>query len=137
MTNQTESSTTLKLIRGSLDSLSVYDITDYELDILEEGSPNSIFLNFAVFFASISISFFITLVTVEITSTPIFTVFVVFTVVGAAATLVLFTLWWKTHSKVSELIQRIRDRAISSQEKSDKSDTIVQTPITGETESRG
>ena len=125
MEKQSESPTSIKLIRGPLNSLSVYDITDYELDILEEGSPNSLFLNFAVFFASIATSFFITLVTVDISSIPVFTVFVVLTVVGSAAAFVLFALWRETRSRVSELIQRIRDEAITAKKNENVTDAVL------------
>ncbi len=137
MANQSETSTSFKLIRGSLDSLSVYDITDYELDVLEEGSPNSLFLNFAIFFASIAISFLITLVTVDITSIPLFTVFVVLTVVGTAGAVVLFALWRKTRSKVSDLIKRIRARAKPAQKDDCDQTGTVHTPVGGQTESGG
>jgi hypothetical protein len=35
--NQAEGAVSLRIIRGPLDSLSLYEITDYELDVLEEG----------------------------------------------------------------------------------------------------
>jgi hypothetical protein len=99
-----------RIVRGPVDSLSLYEITDYELDLLEQGSPNSIFLNFGVFFTSIAISFLVTLLTVKIESTKVFILFVVFAVVGFAGGGVLLVLWYRTRSRISGLMRKIRAR---------------------------
>ena len=61
-----------KIVRGQVDSLSLFEITDYELELLEQGTPNSIYLNFAIFFISVAASFFATLMTLTIKSQNIF-----------------------------------------------------------------
>ncbi|MGV3627908.1 MAG: hypothetical protein ACO1PN_09520 [Betaproteobacteria bacterium] len=106
----TEGSVQLRIVRGPVDSLSLYEITDYELELLEEGSPSSTFLNFAIFFVSIGASFLTTLLTVDISSIYIFSVFVILTITGFAASLVLFQLWRKTRSKTKDLCKKIRAR---------------------------
>ena len=108
--NQSEGSVQLRIVRGPLDSLSLYEITDYELEVLEEGSPSSTYLNFAIFFFSIGASFFTTLVTTTISSVYLFSIFVVLTVVGLAASLVLFVLWRRTRSRVKDLVKKIKAR---------------------------
>ena len=108
--NHNDGSVSLRIIRGPLDSLSLYEITDYELDILEEGTPSSTYLNFAIFFLSIGASFFTTLVTVSMSISPIYVVFVVLTVIGLGASVVLFVLWYRTRSKVKDLIKKIKAR---------------------------
>lgn len=108
---QTESSNGPKILRGAFDSLSLYEITDYELEALEEGSPSSTFLNFAIAFISIGLSFLTTLLTVKIESVYIFLVFLVLTVIGLAAAFVLFVLWRKTRSRVKDLVKKIKARA--------------------------
>ncbi|MBI0395441.1 hypothetical protein [Acinetobacter bereziniae] len=50
--------------RGKFDSLTIYDVTSQELQIIEQGS-NSLVLNFAIFLLSVSTSFFISIFTVE------------------------------------------------------------------------
>lgn len=80
--NQSEGSVQLRIVRGPVDSLSLFEITDYELEVLEEGAPSSTFLNFAILFASVGLSFLTTLLTVTIASIQVFTIFVVLTVGG-------------------------------------------------------
>ena len=99
-----------KIVRCRVDSLSLFEITDYELELLEQGSPNTIYLNIAIFFISVACSFLVTLLTVSITSQIIFTVFVIFTVAGFSIGGVLLILWFRTRSKVSTLIQKIKAR---------------------------
>lgn len=110
-TAQTESSNGPRILRGAFDSLSLYEITDYELEALEEGSPSSTFLNFGIAFISIGLSFLTTLLTVKIESVYVFLVFLVLAIVGLAAALVLFVLWRKTRSRVKDLIKKIKARA--------------------------
>lgn len=110
MNSPSEGSVQIRIIRGTVDSLSLYEITDYELDLLEQGSPSSTHFNFAIFFISIGLSFLTTLLTVEIESIRLFSVFTVLAVIGIAAGLVLFELWRRTRSKTRDLCDRIRAR---------------------------
>lgn len=110
---QTESSTGPRILRGAFDSLSLYEITDYELEILEQGSPSSTFLNFAIAFSSIGLSFLATLLTVKIESIFVFVIFVILAVIGLAAALVLLVLWRKTRSSVKALVKKIKARVPS------------------------
>jgi len=96
--------------RGKVDSLSVYEITDYELDILERGSPSSLYLNFGIFLLSTSVSFLVALLTTTIQSNRTFTVFVVLVVVGIISGIVLMGLWYRTRQSASKVIAKIRSR---------------------------
>jgi hypothetical protein len=131
-TNQSEGSVQLRIVRGPVDSLSLYEITDYELEVLEQGSPSSTFLNFAITFFSIGASFFTTLVTVDIASIYLFATFLVLTVVGLAASAILFVLWRRTRSRVKDLCKKIRAR-VPTVPISDPKDSAP--PPTGATES--
>lgn len=110
MNTVTEASVQLRIVRGPVDSLSLYEITDYELELLEQGSPSSTYFNFAIFFISIGVSFLTTLLTVEIASIYIFSVFTILTVIGICAALVLFQLWRSTKSRTKDLCKKIRAR---------------------------
>lgn len=110
---QTESSTGPRILRGAFDSLSLYEITDYELEILEQGLPSSTFLNFAIAFVSTELSFLATLLTVKIDSIFVFSVFVILAVIGLAASFVLFILWRRTRSSVKVLVKKIKARVPS------------------------
>ena len=100
-----------RIIRGQVDSLSLFEITDYELEILEQGTPNSIHLNFAVLFISIAVSFLITLLTVKIDSTRVFIVFTLLTIVGFSVGIILFILWYRTKATSVDVIKKIKARA--------------------------
>jgi hypothetical protein len=129
---QNEGSVHPRIVRGQVDSLSLYEITDYELEILEHGSPNSILLSFAICFISVALSFLTTLLTVKIESIYLFLIFLVFTVVGLAAGIVLIVLWYRTRSQVGGVGKKIRARVPTN---STGSHTVPQSPIPGPTES--
>jgi hypothetical protein len=101
--------------RGRVDSLSLYEITEDELDQLAIGSPSSLHLNFAVFFLSIAFSFLITLLSTKIESDRTFTVFVVILVVTTVAGSREMLLWWRAHKTTPDIIKRIRDRLPSEE----------------------
>ena len=98
-----------KIRRGRVDSLSLYEITDYELDVLTTGSPSSIFLNFAIFLISVASSFLVALLSTTIAN-RVFTVFVVVTVLGFIIGIVLIGLWARNRKSMSEIIRRIKAR---------------------------
>lgn len=105
-----EGSVRLRIIRGSVDSVSLFEITDYELEILEKGSPSSTLFNFSIFFLSIGISFVITLMSTEIASQRVFLVFLVIATLGIGAGIVLLVLWSKFNSSNTDVCKRIRAR---------------------------
>lgn len=96
--------------RGRYGQLTIYEISESELETLAQGPPNSIYLIFAVFLLSVSVSFIISLLTISIVSDRIFTVFVVITVVGTIVGIILLSLWFKNRKSISNLIQTIKDR---------------------------
>ena len=97
--------------KGKVDSLTIYEITDGELETIERGSPNSTFFNIGIALLSIAISFSVTLATVELTLRPkLFIVFTIVTVVGFIVGLVLMILWIKTKNDVDQVLKKIRDR---------------------------
>lgn len=100
----------IRIIRGRVDSMSLYEITENELNILENGPPSSIYLNLSIFFLSVAASFLIALLTTNIESDRTYTVFVVVTTIGLVAGLVLLILWYRTHHSVSEIIRIIKGR---------------------------
>ena len=99
-----------RIKRGRFDSLSLYEVTEHELEFLERGSPNSTYLNFAVFFLSVGLSFLASLLTTTIDSVRVFTVFVVLTVLGFAIGTLLLVVWIRTRASISNLIRKIKGR---------------------------
>ena len=110
--------------RGSLTSLSIYEVMDYELDILESGGPGSTFLNFSVFLLSVGMSFLIVLLTVKLDDLKLFAFFLVVTIVGLLLGVGLLIVWNRSRFSVSRLCIKIRDR-IKTEEK--QPDSIAMT----------
>ncbi len=108
--NQTDSSLPpVKIRRGSFGELTIHEVADYELERLAHGSPDSLYLNFAIFLLSMSVSFFVALLT-GVLSSRVFTVFVVITTIGLLMGIFLVIIWLKKRSSVSSLVEEIRSR---------------------------
>lgn len=96
--------------RARFDKLTIYEISESELDILEKGSPSSTYLDFAIGLLSAAIAFSITLASTDINSTKIFSVFVISVILGYLFGLVFLILWWKNYTSVSGVVNIIRNR---------------------------
>jgi len=99
----------VEIRRGAFARLTIYEVEESELEILSRGSPDSLYLNFAIFLISIALSFLVTLLTSEVSS-RVFTVFVCVTVIGFLLGIFLLILWFRNRKSVSVLVQKIRDR---------------------------
>src|SRR6202140_5336839 len=99
----------LKIRRGSFGELTIHEVADYELESLAHGSPDSLFLNFAIFLLSMSVSFFVALLTAALSS-RVFTVFVVIVTIGFLMGILLLIIWLKKRRSVSDLVGEIRSR---------------------------
>lgn len=109
-----DQSVPVRILRGRVDSLSLYEVTEYELNVLEEGSPSSTLLNFAIFFISVALSFLTALLTSSPSSDRIFAVFVVLVVAGFGGGVVLLTLWWRARTRVDVVVEKIKERCVIS-----------------------
>lgn len=105
----------IKIVRGKVDSLSLYEITDNELETLEKGSPSSTYLNFSIFLLSVGFSFLVCLLTVKTESMKIYATFMIFTVIGILVGIILLVLWYRERRSMSEVIKRIKDRIPSTE----------------------
>jgi len=100
----------LTVVRGPLDSLSLYEVTDYKLEILERGSPSSILLNFGIFAISVGISFVTAICTVPIESIRTYLTFLVLSIIGIFSGVILLALWFKSRSNTRTICEKIRLR---------------------------
>ena len=96
--------------RAKVDSLSLYEVTESELQDLERGGPAHLFLNLAIFLLSTAISFLIAVLSTEIKSTRTFCVFVIVTVLGFIGGGVLLLIWNRSRQATAEIIKRIKGR---------------------------
>jgi hypothetical protein len=95
--------------RAAFAQLTIYEVAEYELETLAHGSPDSLYLNFAVFLLSTAVSFLVALLTPEL-STRVFTVFVVIVTIGSLVGLFRLLIWLKKRSTTSDLVGTIRSR---------------------------
>jgi hypothetical protein len=98
--------------RARLVSLTIYEVSEEELTLLEQGSPDSLLLNLAIFFLSTFTSFLLALKTTRIPDDRTFNVFVIVTAVAGAAGLVLAVLWWRSRRTTRRVVRTIRARLL-------------------------
>lgn len=110
MNEPTQNEEKVKVRLGKVDSICLYQVTEDELDILEKGSPSSLYLNFSLFLISSAVSFTASLVFTDITSLKVFTVFVLFTILGYILGILLFILWYRDFRSSSSISKKIRKR---------------------------
>ena len=121
-----EEKETIEIKRGRLDSLKIYEVSERELNIIENGSSDSIFLNVAIFFLSTAISFFIVLLTVDFfydDKDDLIIKFIVFLCVALLtfiASIICFIAWRRNKDDVKLTITEIKARM--NQEKIDSDD---------------
>jgi len=51
----------IRIRRGAIQQITIYDVAEDELEILAHGTPDSVHLNFAIFLLSIATAFLISL----------------------------------------------------------------------------
>jgi len=111
MPNENEQiSSGVKINRAKLGSISLYDVTEDELSLLERGSPASTYLNFAIGLLSIGISFFINIFSTKIEDIKVYVVFWVIALVTTIGGIILFVVWRQANKSAENVIQRIKNR---------------------------
>src|SRR5437868_14802434 len=99
---------------GAYKTLALYPVDKSELELLAQGSPDSLYLNFAIFLLSVAATDLAALLTLptDKTSPPsaTFVVFVVITVLGFIVGAFLLLLWLKQRRSVSALVREIKSR---------------------------
>lgn len=110
MARRTQNEENPLIRRARVDSLDIYEVTEEELGQLEKGSPMSLQLNFSIFLLSVAITTLITLLTVQIVSSQLYTIFVVVTVIGLVLGVFLFLLWFSNYRSLTPVAKRIRER---------------------------
>jgi hypothetical protein len=96
--------------RVRLDKLTIFEITEAELEALERGSPESLFLNLGIAALSVACCFVIALLTTRIEDTRAFCVFVIVCVAGFMAGITFALLWWQSRRSLKNVARDIRSR---------------------------
>lgn len=96
--------------RGRVDSVDLYEVKENELDILENGEPTGLQLNFSIFLLSLAFSGILTLCTATFSSSIIQNVFLFVTIIGILLGLYLLLMWWKGRKSIKSVIHNIKQR---------------------------
>jgi hypothetical protein len=96
--------------RVRLDKLTIFEISEAELDALERGSPESIFLNLAIGVASIAVTSSLALATTQIESIWTYCFWMIITVLGYLSAITFGLLWWQSRRSLRSVSRDIRRR---------------------------
>lgn len=107
---RTKGGETVRVVRGRVDSLHIYELKEDELDTLAKGSPTSLYLTFSFPLLTTATSFLVTLLTTEMRSQSQETIFVVIVCVGYIVGFVLLSLWLFYRRSMSALVKHIKSR---------------------------
>jgi len=110
MMDDTDVSEKVLVRRGRVDSVDLYEVKDNELDILENGEPDSLFLNFSIFLFSIAVSAICSLATATFKSSLIEYAFLFVAIIGLLLGTFLLILWLRRRTSIKSIIKTIRDR---------------------------
>ncbi len=99
-----------EICRARIEKLTIYEISEPELEILEHGTPTSIYLNIAIFLLAAALSFLVSLLTTKINSAVTQTVFIVVTITGFTGGFIMAILWWKNYKSATSIGATIRKR---------------------------
>jgi hypothetical protein len=110
MAKNTNSDKSLRVRRGRVDSVNLYEVKENELELLENGEPTSLQLNFAIFLLSLAFSGILTLCSATFALPILQTTFLLVTIVGTLLGLYLLLMWWKGRKSIQTVIQTIKNR---------------------------
>jgi len=100
----------LRVLRGRVDSVNLYEVKENELEILENGEPTGIYLNFSIFLFSLAFSAILALSTATFSSDLIQNAFLFTSIIGIIGGVFLIILWWKGRKFIKSIICTIKDR---------------------------
>ena len=110
MTKNTNTNKALRVRRGRVDSVNLYEVKENELELLENGEPTSLQLNFAIFLLSLAFSGTLTLCSATFAKPILQTIFLFVTIIGIILGLYLLIMWWNGRKSIKSVIQVIKDR---------------------------
>lgn len=117
--NENSSEKPPQIRRGRIPSFAIYEISDYELKLLGDGSSASLELNFSLVLLSSSLSFVITLFSAQMTNNTE-TVFKIVSIACAFIGFYLLLTWYRSRSSIKELIEEIHQRIPANEIDPDK-----------------
>lgn len=115
--HQSEQGEKIRVRRRKIGSVTIYDVTETELTILEKGTDASVWLNFFIATVSIGASFLVSLLTAEWGEelSLIQVVFICLTIIMFLAAVVCFVFWRRGRGQHKETIKTIKERTIQEE----------------------
>ncbi len=130
--NQVQNEFAPAIRRARLDNLTIYEISDGELNIIEKGSPDSIYLTISVALITSAASFLGSLILTDIKSIAVLFAFISIVVVGLVLGTILLILWKRSSNSVADCVATIRRRLPPEGEPAKPSGTDAQPVIAGD-----
>ena len=100
----------LPVRRGRVASVDLYEVKEYELELLEKGAGGTLQFNFAIFLFSTAFTCIAALATADFKWDLAKTIFTFITVVGLLFGGYLMLSWWRTRTSLKEVVSVIRSR---------------------------
>lgn len=97
-----------------LNPLTIYHVTEQELDLIENGTPDSTSFSFSIFLLSTELSFLTTLLTADIRSQRLFNVFLIIILFGLVGGSLLLIIWLRSRRSTVSVTKIIRGRKLTS-----------------------
>ena len=104
---------TLRVNLAPVDSVNIYEVTENELETMENGPPSHD-LNFAISLLTIAITVAIALVTSGFKSATAELIFIIVSIIAFIASLYLASRWWQANRSFKKVASVIRDRKRSN-----------------------
>lgn len=103
------SSDTVCVKRYKVDSITIYEISESDLELIERGEPTSVYLNISISLLSIFFSMLVTLLTCKLNDIK-FVVFVCIAIISAIIGIVLLIIWFRVNKSANSVIKKIKSR---------------------------
>jgi hypothetical protein len=100
----------LRIRRGRVESVDLYEIKDSELELFRKGSPADLQLNFAIFILSTAFTAIAALYTAKFSNNNVHTTFIVVAVIGIMLGIYLLISWAMNRTSLTKTCDRIRER---------------------------
>src|SRR3954463_10503963 len=108
--HNSDDSKPLRIRRGRVESVDLYEIKDSELEVFQRGSPADLQLNFAIFALSLAFASLLALETATFKSDSVHTGAIVVLIAGTLMGGYLLISWYLNRTSVQTLCKRVRER---------------------------
>lgn len=109
-TPATQAQGELKVQRGRVDSITIYEVTENELTTLESGTPTGYLFDSFLALLAIGISFIVTVTTTEIKSDRLHAFYSMLILVSLVGAIICFVLWLRCRKSILLTIEQIKNR---------------------------